>query len=237
MEYANMFYDQTIITGDNMSFQTWGGIEQIKNALWGADPSALITLGNHDMMQRMSGLYPETTALDSRYSTLQENWRHDIYYSSRVIKDKVIVVQMDNALSQYWEGQAEKLAADIEKARKNGYIILIFQHVPIMTNNPECSELRPLITDDDTVVYDFSKNDGFDGVRTNRNDLTTEVYNLITQNADVIKGLFCGHYHDDLYCEVKATTPDGTETVIPQYVANTTAYNSGIGSALKITVK
>ena len=237
MEYANLYYDQTIITGDNMSFQTWGGIEQIKNNLWGMDPSALITLGNHDMMQRMSGLYPETTSLESRYSTLQENWRHDIYYTSRVIKDKVMVVQMDNALSYYTEEQYTKLSADIEKARKNGYIILIFQHVPLMTNNPEYSEMRPLVTDDDTIVYDFSKNDGFDGIRTNKNAETTKVYNLITQNADVIKGLFCGHYHDDLYCEVKATTADGTETVIPQYVANTTAYNSGIGSAFKITVK
>lgn len=237
MEYANMYYDQTIITGDNMSFQTWGGIQQIKEALWGADPSAMITLGNHDMMQRMSGLYPETTSLESRYSTLQENWRHDIYYSSRVIKDKVMVVQMDNSLSYYWEGQAEKLAADIEKARENGYIILIFQHVPLMTNNSEYSEVRPMITNDDTIVYDYSVNDGFDGIRTNRDDVTTEVYNLITSNADVIKGLFHGHYHLDLYSEVKATEPDGTETVIPQYGANTTAYNSGVGSALKITVK
>ncbi len=237
MEYANMYYDQTIITGDNMSFQTWGGIEQIKDVLWGADPSAMITLGNHDMMQRMSGLYPETTSLESRYSTLQENWRHDVYYQSRLVKDKVLVVQMDNALSYYIEEQYDKLAADIQKARENGYIILIFQHVPLMTNNPKYSEMRPLVTDDDTIVYDFSVNDGFDGIRTNKNAETTEVYNLITSNADVIKGLFCGHYHDDLYCEVKATTADGTETVIPQYVANTTAYNSGIGSAFKITVK
>lgn len=242
MEYANKFYDQTVITGDNMSFQTWGGIEQIKEKLWGMDPSALITLGNHDMMQRMQGIYPETTELESRYSTLQENWRHDVYYTSRVIKEKVMVIQMDNALSYYTEYQAEKLAADIEKARENGYIILIFQHVPIVTNNPKYSEIRPLHTSDSSIVYNFSANadangNRFDGIRTNRNDVTTKVYNLITQNADVIKGLFCGHYHNDFYCEVIATEKDGTETVIPQYVVSSTAYDSGIGHAMKITVK
>lgn len=242
MEYANYFYDQTVITGDIMSFLTWGGIEQIKNTLWGVDPSAMITLGNHDVMMRSQGLVGETAQLDSRYSTIQENWRHDIYYSSRVIKEKVMVVQMDNALSRYSEDQAEKLAADIEKARENGYIILIFQHVPIVTNNPKYKEIRPIYTNDSSVVYDFSANadsngKNFDGVRTNKDAATTKVYNLITQNADVIKGLFCGHYHDDFYCEVKATEKDGTETVIPQYVLESTAFDSGKGHVLKITVK
>ncbi|MBR3594147.1 MAG: hypothetical protein IKL44_05685 [Clostridia bacterium] len=242
MEYANYFYDQTVITGDILSFLTWGGIEQIKNTLWGKDPSAMITLGNHDMMMRSQGLVGETVQLESRYSTLQENWRHDAYYTSRVIKDKVMVVQMDNALSRYSEEQYEKLAADIEKARENGYIILIFQHVPIVTNNPEYKEIRPIYTNDSSIVYDFSANTdsngkNFDGVRTNKDATTTKVYNLITQNADVIKGLFCGHYHDDFYCEVKATEKDGTETVIPQYVVESTAFDSGKGHVMKITVK
>ena len=242
MQYANMFYDQTIVTGDNMSFQTWGGIESIHKTLWGADPSALITLGNHDMMQRMQGIYPETTSLASRYSTLQENWRHNVYYTSRVLKEKVMVVQMDNALSVYNEEQATKLAADIEKARENGYIILIFQHVPIVTQNPKYQDIKPLQTNDPTVVHDFYENydsngNRFDGIRTDRGGATTKVYNLITQNADVIKGLFCGHYHDDYYCEVKATEKDGTETVIPQYVVESTAYDSGTVHAMKITVK
>jgi tetratricopeptide (TPR) repeat protein len=147
------------------------------------------------------------------------------------------LISVDNALSYYIEEQYTKLSADIEKARKNGYIILIFQHVPLMTNNPKYSEIRPLNTSDDTVVKDFSVNEGFDGIRTNKNAVTTKVYNLITQNADVIKGIFCGHYHDDYYCEVLATEADGTETVIPQYVVESTAYDSGTGHAMKITVK
>lgn len=43
---------------------------------------------------------------------------------------------MDNGLSRYNESQKQKLAADIEKARKNGYIILLFEHVPLITKNP-----------------------------------------------------------------------------------------------------
>ena len=140
------------------------------------------------------------------------------------------------------EEQYAKLAADIEKARANGYIILIFQHIPIVTNNPKYKEIRPIYTTDSSVVYDFSANTdangkNFDGVRTNKDATTTKVYNLITQNADVIKGLFCGHYHDDFYCEVKATEKDGTETVIPQYVVESTAFDAGTGHVMKITVK
>lgn len=62
-----------------------------------------------------------------------------------------------------------------------------------------------------------------------------QVYDIITNNADVIKGIFCGHVHNDHYVEVKAKTSDGQDAVIPQYVLTAAFYDKG--HVLKITVK
>ena len=62
-----------------------------------------------------------------------------------------------------------------------------------------------------------------------------EIYQLITNNADIIAGGFCGHTHNDFYTEIKAKTASGEETVIPQYILIGVPY--GKGHALKITVE
>ena len=56
----------------------------------------------------------------------------------------------------------------------------------------------------------------------------------MTHNADVIRGIFCGHWHSDFYTEILAETPDGKKTVIPQYVLTGNMYDKG--HALIITV-
>ena len=60
------------------------------------------------------------------------------------------------------------------------------------------------------------------------------MYNLITSNADVIKGCFSGHKHCDFYTEINAKTADGTATVIPQYIVIGAAYGPNV---LKIKVQ
>ena len=146
-------------------------------------------------------------------------------------------VVLDNGASRYWDEQIPLLEADIEKARENGYVILIFEHEPICTRNPEETDVYP-IRKNDTNNYDFSSrpigNEKASGA-------TLEVYNLITQNADVVKGVFCGHYHSDYYTEIIASYTDENgnkiDTVIPQYVLTATVYDGYAGHVLKITVK
>ncbi len=70
-------------------------------------------------------------------------------------------------------------------------------------------------------------------------DVTKAVYNVIVTNSDVIRGVFCGHVHDHMYMEIKASyTDENGNTVqqnIPQYVVTANAYKKG--NVIKITVK
>ena len=65
--------------------------------------------------------------------------------------------------------------------------------------------------------------------------ITGEIYDLIVNNGDIIKGCFAGHLHSDFYTEIDAMAADGTYTAIPQYVLKGTIYDEG--NALRITVK
>ena len=64
--------------------------------------------------------------------------------------------------------------------------------------------------------------------------VTREVYELITHSADVIKGIFAGHFHSDIHLDIRASTPDGTPTAIPQFISTALAY--GAGHMMRITV-
>ena len=57
--------------------------------------------------------------------------------------------------------------------------------------------------------------------------VTREVYDLITHNADVVKAVFAGHFHSDIHLNIRAQTPNGTETVIPQFISTALAYGAG----------
>ena len=61
------------------------------------------------------------------------------------------------------------------------------------------------------------------------------VYNMIINNAEVIKGVFAGHKHSDFYLEIFGKNSDGTPAKIPQYVTTATAYPHG--HLLRATVK
>jgi hypothetical protein len=72
---------------------------------------------------------------------------------------------------------------------------------------------------------------------------TMMVHDLITKNYDVIKGVFCGDWHNHMYTEILAKNQDGSfatdengnEIVIPQYTVSANAYHNG--NLIKITVK
>ena len=163
---------------------------------------------------------------------LQENWAHDIYYYSKVLDERVMLIQMDDgAASKFWDVQIEPLKKDLELAREKGYTVLLFFHIPLCTGNPEDTEVYA-IRGNDGNVYDFYNNyigkAGTDGA-------SKQVYDIITSNGDIIKGIFTGHKHGDYYTEILAKTASGEDTVIPQYVLTGTPYDKG--HALRITVK
>ena len=228
MDYASQF-DQTIVTGDAIDYLAWGTLEQMQKYVWDKDPKALVTLGNHEPVRVMSfpDQIPDNSTLESRYAILESFWKHDIYYSSKVIKNKAMVIQMDNSQCKFWPEQLPKLKADIATAKKNGYVVLLFFHYPL--NTGVAGRVQSFFPNNTSTPFNSGN------VAKNQSEATKNVYDVITNNADVIKGVFCGDYHSNYYTEIKAKTSDGTDTVIPQYVL--TVMNAGMGTVMKITVK
>ena len=236
MKYA-IEYDQTVVTGDTLDYLSDGAIELMKQCIWDVDPEALIALGGHDLAKQMQTKRPEKTSLEERRNILRKAWKHDIFYTSKLIKDKVLVVAMDNGNHEYYEEQIDKLARDIALAREKNYVILVFQHEAICTGYPEDSKKRAFRVYDGEYENFYSDYIGYD---LSEDTPTTRVYKLLTENADVIRGLFCGHHHSAFYTEVKGSYIDENgfrrHKNIPQPILSPSAYDDYAGHVMKITV-
>jgi len=238
-------FDQIVLTGDTLDYLSQGSLNLMKKFFWdryreedGSVQKVMAVLGNHEHCQQMTGTVAETLSLEERYAMLEENWEHDIYYSSKVIKDKVMLIQMNDMNGYgtgqfFWEGQAELLSADIELARENGYTVLMFLHGALVTGNPKDLVVNSLTNYSVHQTVNFY--DGKGGAVTANNPVDKAVYDVITNNADVISGIFCGHHHGDYYTEINAKTADGTDKTIPQYNIPESGFSGGC--VLKITVK
>ena len=213
------FFDKTVITGDIIDYLTWGSLDLAKELIWDKYPDILMPLGGHDYTRCMEGDIDDLTSEESRLDILKAYWKHDLFYTSEIIKDKVMIVTLFNDMT-YFDFQVEKLKKDIEKARDNDLIILIFQHEPLCTKNEKEKELHAIrVNDRAGKVHDFCNK--FHGSEKS-SDASKAMHKLITESADVIKGIFCGHLHCDFYTEIIAE-----DKVIPQYVLTGNMYDEG----------
>ncbi len=231
MDYASQF-DQTVFTGDVIDYLSWGNLELVKKHIWEKDANALVALGNHEPVRTLNavGETPDTSSLESRYEMLKSAWKHDPYYTSKVIKNKVMIIQLDNSQAKFWKEQLPKLKADLDTARKNGYVVLLFYHLALRTGNRSDQKATSFYPATDAANF-------YNEAVWNVDDPTADMYNLITNSADVIKGAFCGHEHYNYYTEINAKTPDGKAAKIPQYVLASSGGDSlSSGCVMKITV-
>lgn len=235
---AAEYFDQTVITGDTLDYLSRGALELTKKLIFDRDPNVLVAMGGHDYSKNVETGLPDKLSFSEREQILKNAWIHDIHYASRVVKNKVIAVAIDNGPGHYHPDAISKLKADIEKARKEHMIILLFEHEPICTGDKK-DEHVPAIW----VQYNFSGNFYSDYVCCSEemsNDTDRAVYKLICENADVIKGVFCGHYHSVFYTEIHGSFTDENgvhEALIPQFAtAGNTYFGSG-GVVTRIIVK
>lgn len=220
--------DQTVVCGDNMDYFTRGALECVEKYVLHPYPEALVALGGHDVLCRMQGEVEDTIPLVEKKMRLSAVWNNDIEYCSRIIADRVMVIVMNNDMGIYTADQCEKIENDIRRAKENSYTVLIFQHEPMCTGNPKDTNVPFIRTIWENDMHDFySQFAGSDGSC----DDTMRMYRCITQNADVIKGVFCGHLHNEVYTEIlaseKLSDGDRKETVIPQYIVTSNAYENG----------
>lgn len=235
-EYAGAA-DQVVITGDLMSYLSYGNLELIKKYVFDPHPDIIAGLGNHDPLRSWRASVDERDTLDERLKIIEDNWIHDIYYSSKVIDGRVMIIQMDNGLKSeyavpeaFWECQLEPLKRDLSLARENGYTVLLFYHIPISTGNPINTETYAIGSDTKPVnLYNGNL------IGSHSKGVSKDIYELIINSGDVIKATFCGHMHADYYTEICAKDKDGNPCIIPQYTLTAMPYNNG--HVVKITLK
>ena len=224
--------DLVVITGDLYDYYSEGIVQKANEYVFSKYDNVVASIGNHEVVQQMQGTVPESKTLEERRSLVQASWCNDIQYASYVIKNKVMAVLLDNSDGLFHEEQYARFKADLEKARNNGYIVLVFYHIAMNTGNPACAMVNEL-TGNGEVGY-FNEVPIFPGYSGSTSEGDRKVADLIRQNGDIIKGCFCGHNHGDYYSEIIATTPSGQNTIIPQYLLDGGAYDHG--HVLKIIV-
>ncbi len=231
-------YDAVVLAGDIADFLTRGSLDFMKRELFDKYSHFYYAAGGHDVTKNMETGFGDKLPLEERMALLQSVCPNDIVYHSVVINDSVMCVLMYNNGMTYRDGQAEKLEADIKLARERGYTILIFQHEPVATKNPLYSETKcmdPGCSDPIKLTFNYCGSKSVFGAGLEPSPATVAVRDLILGNADVIRGIICGHRHYNYFIEVDAHTPDGCPAVIPQYVVRACAYDAG-GCVTKITV-
>ncbi len=230
--------DQIVLTGDLMSYLSYGNLELLKRNVWDKYDNLMAVMGNHDPLRCWNGKTDESATLQERLAIMQGNWNNDIYYSSKVIDERVMLIQMDNAARYdygnpgFWESQIEPFQRDLALAREKGYAVLLFYHVPLATGNPVNILTNPIGTRGSVANY-YSSN--LVGSTTHTNAASKQIYQMITNNADIIKGCFAGHMHGDYYTEIKAKTASGEDAVIPQYILTASAYDNGHAIRIKLS--
>lgn len=236
--------DLMVFNGDTLDYLSYGAMELMQREVWDRFPNVIATVGGHELSRRMQGKVAETMTYDERFAMIKTFWKHDVYYKSTLLKDKVLVVGLCNnhwTLNTY---QHECLKRDLALARENGYIILLFMHEPICTGDPAHAN----VTEDSPYVLKVGDRSGFpkDAYRGNTrgnpmiggdrcDEVTNAVYDEMVNSADVIRGVFAGHWHSEMVFDIAAKTPDGKPAVIPQYVKTASAY--GVGGMMRIVVK
>ena len=229
------FADQTVLAGDILDFMSCGTMKMVKKHIFDRDPNVLGAIGCHDFARNVQTGMEDKEPSSVRAGILNDFWIHDIHYTARDVKNKVICVVLDNSLGTYYEGNAQKLKKEVERARKENKIILIFQHEPASTGVESDKDLAP--------YYDayMGKRNYYDGelVFSKAKEMTDEdkeMYDVLKESTDVIKGIFCGHFHSLFYNELTFETKEGIKT-IPQYTCVGNTYFGFKGVVTRVFVK
>lgn len=234
LRYAR-FADQTVIGGDILDFLSWG-CAQLSVEFFRRDADMLACPGGHDVTRVMQGKVPDPTPLESRKDILRSFWINDLDYASRILRGSVMLAVLNNGSGDSNPAMTEKLAVDLELARREKLVVILFAHEPFSTCNPAERELSPIRWNyTDAGNFENVGSDGTDGITR-----YADLHKLIRSSADVVKAVVCGHYHSDFYTEILGWYRDAEgkqiPAKIPQIISTAVVYDEGLGHLIRLIV-
>ncbi len=245
MEYAG-FFDMTVITGDLLDFFSWGCAEMTEKLIVdrSKEGKLLMAIGNHEPSIHMIPIDHTCghtdASIDAIHARLSQFWVNDTKYASKVLKsadghEMVILAALDDQAHEFtWQEIYDGLNKDISYARVHGLKIFLTSHCPMSTRGGREIDNCPYFYHSDKCMSDPARTIdlGKRDAGSTGHTLDTKIHRLITDNADVIRGVFVGDYHSFMYTEIEGT--DANKTKIPQYVASANAFGPRV---TKITVR
>ena len=215
-------FDAIVITGDILDYLSHGCEELANEHIFKVYPNVIASLGNHEAARKVQGEFPEAMSYSKKEEWLKSFWPNDIFYSSKVIDERVMLIQIDNCSEKvgFRQEQIIPFINDIQKAKENDYIVLLFFHFHISPQSEKYSSVKAdKIGDSSWAILDLNRH----GIKDSHGEASAKICEIIKSNADVIKGCFCGHLHSDFYCELNTDT----DKAIPQYILIGTPYDKG----------
>ena len=136
--------DRIILTGDIIDYMTEGVLEFVKKNIFDKYDNVNTVVGNHEVVKAM-GEDVSDADVETRMTYIGEYFTDDVYYHSEILKNKVMIIQLDNGSdSRFWECQVDPLREDLEIARRSGLTVLLFYHIPLATGNIKYSVTKPI---------------------------------------------------------------------------------------------
>jgi len=253
MEFAS-FADKTIVTGDVVDYTSPGTLQVAERLLWGTNTAVgiranatgtsnvLATVGNHEPLEALSGVDYGKSKEDV-LDDLKVGWSNDIVYHSEMVYNKdgkngAMTVLIDNGTGTIDPTLADKLAASVAEAREKNAPVLIFMHIPVSDGSEE-KTVPEVIGDTNLKGTAANQKESLDNKALMGGSSYTDangnaLYDVITENADIIRGIFVGHKHGYMYSEVQGTGASRAYT-IPQFVLGAAHLDNGY--VLKINIK
>ena len=88
--------DAIVITGDILDYLSYGCEELAVKHIFKPYKNVIAVLGNHEAARRVEGKVAEAMSYDEKKKRLSAFWPNDLHYSSTVIDERVMLIQMDN---------------------------------------------------------------------------------------------------------------------------------------------
>ena len=254
LAYASRF-DKVVFGGDQFDYLSDGNLTSVDRMITkkSINGSVSMVLGNHESAEFCQPVgvvnAHEVLTLEEKYAQIQNYWANDTYIDGEIVKNKqgkavAMMIYLDNSDEEYWQVQLDTLPVYFAEARKAGVPVFIYQHIPMLTMNPDETEVwysgyeGTFATNQseskNKEKVDYTSESGYMG-DANSTQLTKDVCALIRKNADIVKGVFCGHTHENSYTEIVGLNEDGTpnDLRIPQH-NGFAGHRNGV---MKITLK